>query len=309
MEILKIRMFPRTGNIVPSGLAKNMDIVILSDSCVIYNKDLSLAKTIFISTRGYSKYIIYFIDNILPQLKSPVNVIIGGEDYTFPNNTDVRMSGKNPRLEEFKNLGKHKMINKLFVENLDEELVNTEPIPLGLVKSVNINYFLELQNINNNKPLKITNFNKTRNGEGQWKERGFVENLCLNHWKNFVEEIKLIGDYKLYLQTMSKFSFTICVHGGGLDVNPKLWESLLIGVIPIIKENKPYTDMYIKLDFPVVIVKKWDENTINEENLKFWHNKYYNYFTNESKRKKMLYALSLDYWVKHVSFLDTGIEI
>ena len=48
---------------------------------------------------------------------------------------------------------------------------------------------------------------------------------------------------------MGSYLFTICVHGGGLDVNPKLWEALLIGVISIIRENKPYTDIYVRLIF------------------------------------------------------------
>ena len=99
---------------------------------------------------------------------------------------------------------------------------------------------------------------------------------------------------------MGKYSFTICVHGGGLDVNPKLWEALLIGVIPIIKENKPYTDIYEGLDLPVVIIKDWDKQIINENNLIIWHNRYYNYFINEEKRKQMLYYLSLEYWINYV---------
>ena len=100
---------------------------------------------------------------------------------------------------------------------------------------------------------------------------------------------------------MGENLFTICVHGGGLDVNPKLWEALLIGVIPIIRENKPYTDIYTENDLPVVIVKEWSNNTITHDNLLKWKNKYYNYFTNKEKRDKMLEILSLDYWVKYVS--------
>ena len=63
-------------------------------------------------------------------------------------------------------------------------------------------------------------------------------------------------------------------------------EALLIGVIPIIRENKPYY-LFIYVDFPVVIVKKWDVDTINENNLIIWYNKYYNYFKNNIKRKNV----------------------
>lgn len=100
---------------------------------------------------------------------------------------------------------------------------------------------------------------------------------------------------------MGSYIFTICVKGGGLDVNPKLFEALLLGVIPIIKENKPYTNIYKRLDFPVVIVKSWEEDIINETNLKLWYKKYYHYFTDKIKREDMLKKMSLNYWIDYVN--------
>jgi hypothetical protein len=300
MELLNTRMFNwQKGQ--PSGLAKHMDVIILNNDCIIYNKSLELSKTIFINTRLNEKLIIYFIDNILPKLSTPINLIISGEDYTFPNNIDKRMNGITDN--RFKTLGQHKFINKMFVENLDENIENALPIPLGINPRecpITNDYFLKFENIDSNKPLKFTNFNRTRDGKGQWEERGYVNNLCENSWSNFfiTNEHK---NHDEYLKTMGKYLFTICVHGGGLDVNPKLWEALLIGVIPIIKENKPYSDIYERLDFPVVIVKEWNVNTINENDLTIWYNKYYNYFTNNKKRKEMLNYLSLDYWVNYVN--------
>lgn len=304
MELLNTRMFKWRSN-VPTGIAMHMDIILLNKNYIIYNKPLNIAETIFINTRDHNNLIINFIDNILPQLEKPVNIIIAGEDYTFPNNTDKRSGGGcNPshRLQDFKNLGKHEMINKLFVENLDEDIENALPLPLGINPKecpTNINYFLQFENIDENKPLKFTNFNRNYSGIGQWEERGDVNKLCETSWKNSFMKFDHLPHIE-YLKTMSSYLFTICVHGGGLDVNPKLWESLLVGVIPIIRENKPYTDIYERLDFPVVIVKKWDDDTINENNLISWYNKYYNYFLNNIKRKEMLNKLTLDYWVNNV---------
>jgi hypothetical protein len=237
----------------------------------------------------------------LPQLSQPVNLIISGED--FPNNIDKRMDGINHRLQEFKTLGKHAFINTIFVENLDENIENAIPIPLGVNPRegpVTTDYFLKYEFINSNKPLRVTNFNRTRDGKGQWEERGDVLNLCKNSWsKCFIQTEH--NNHDEYLKTMGKYLFTLCVHGGGLDVNPKLWEALLIGVIPIIKENKPYTDIYVRLDLPVVIVKDWNIDTINEDDLMLWRNKYYSYFTNDEVRKRMLYHLSLNYWITYVN--------
>ena len=305
MEILNTRMFKwKKKNPTATGIAKHMDIILLNINVIIYNKPLDLAKTIFINMRLESQLVIYFIDNILEILKQPVNIIIAGEDYTFPNNIDVRYkSPDDDRLQDFRTLGQHKMINKIFVENLDEDIENAIPIPLGLNPKecpTNFDYFLQFENIDRNKPLKFTNFNRTRGGGGQWAERGHVKNLCMNNWNDLYVHFGKT-DHKNYLESMGSYLFTICVHGGGLDVNPKLWEAILIGVIPIIRENKPYTDIYKKLDFPVVIVKNWDVDTINENNLTLWYNKYYTYFEDNVRRQQMLKALSLDYWINYVN--------
>ena len=75
----------------------------------------------------------------------------------------------------------------------------------------------------------------------------------------------------------------------------------MIGVIPIIKENKPYTDIYKNLDFPVVIIRVWGGKTINEDNLRLWYNKYYNYFTDKEKRDRILNCLTLDFWINYIN--------
>ena len=301
MELLNTRMLLWEKNI-PTGIGNKMDIIILNIDTIIYNKPLKTSKTIFITSKVKGEIILYFIDNILQKLTNPVNIIIGGSDYTFPNNTDIRDKHLLNNRDKFIILANHKMINKLFVENLDEDIVNAIPIPLGINPSecpTDISYFLKFENINDNKPFKITNFNRVRDGKGQWEERGNVKKLCNTVWKDFCVNCKNTN-HKEYLKQMSSYLFTICVHGGGLDVNPKLWEALLVGVIPIIRENKPYTDIYEKLDFPVVIVKQWDLDIINKDNLILWYNKYYNYFKNDIKRKDLLYKLSLDYWVNYV---------
>ena len=303
MELLNTRMFKWKKNIA-TGLGKYMDFILLNDKYFILQKPFNEIKTVFIHTRLRHRLIIYFIDKILPKLVNPVNVIIAGEDYTFPNNIDKRMRRVNYRIKNFKRLGLHKKVRKLFVENLDENIRNAFPIPLGINPKecpTDINYFLQFENIDSNKPLKFTNFNRTRNGKGQWRERGLVMNLChTENWKKYFVNTGNINNHKSYLKKLSNYSFTLCVHGGGLDVNPKLWEAILLGVIPIIKENKPYTNIYRELDFPVVIIQKWNKNTINQENLKKWHKKYYNYFLNNDKRKNMLDALKLDFWINYV---------
>jgi hypothetical protein len=251
----------------------------------------------------------YFIKKALPVLTQPINFIITGIDQTFPNNTDARKDiGEYP--ENLNILFQHPSINKIFVENLDYACPKTFPIPLGINANrcpTESEYFLKYENINPKKPLKFTNFNLVRYDSIQWSERHYVNKLCTDYWsEHYVEthtkdKLKPLT-HESYLKLLSEYMFTVCVHGGGLDPNPKLWEALLVGTIPIIRENKPHTDIYTDLDFPVVIVKDWHNKTITLQELKGWRNKYYHYFTDINKRKDMLYKLSADYWIDYVRY-------
>jgi hypothetical protein len=298
MELLNTRMGVRR----VSGLAKHMDVVVSAKNHVFYNKPLDKAKTIFLQTTVSFRSIRFFMNSILPQLTHPVNVIIAAGDITFPNNTDIKHE-KQGRDPAFKKLGLHPFINKLFVENLDEDMPNTLPIPLGLTRfegPVKMPFFAKYVNLDPSKPLVCTNFNRTRDGTGRWAERKQVFDLCETAWKPFIAFNGNTETHEEFLQEMGKSAFTICVHGGGLDVNPKLWEALLIGVIPIIRENKPYTDIYVRENMPVVIVKEWGEDTVTARRLEMWHRLYYSHFTVPKRRKQLLTKLSLDYWVKYV---------
>ena len=79
-------------------------------------------------------------------------------------------------------------------------------------------------------------FNRTRDGKGQWYERGIVDKLCKNDWKDFIIVNKNFT-HKKYLKELAKYSFTLCIHGGGVDVNPKLFDAILVGTIPIIRKK------------------------------------------------------------------------
>ena len=181
-----------------------------------------------------------------------------------------------------------------------------------------MSHFNKYRNINRNKPLKCTNFNRIRGGgNGQWDERQLVLDLSKNSWKKYCIQIdsqehditkRDIKNLKTdnishneYMINLSKYLFTICVHGGGIDVNPKLFEALLVGVIPIIRKNPPYTNIYKDLNLPVVMIDEWNENTITYDNLIKWKNKYYKYFENKDSYKDILNKLSLDYYVTYVS--------
>jgi len=301
-------MFPITNPEI-SGLAKHADIIILRPNHhrIIYNKPLDKAFTYFISAK-IPENIAFFVSSILPRLTHPVNIIIAGTDATFPVNLDARGPGyKLIKGSDCEIICDNANINCMYVENLAHDIPKAKPLPLGIVSQNHsyrfMDHFIKHQHINAEKPLKFTNFNRLRTDSTQWAERWYVKALCDHEpWSNHqATHPSTTKSHAQYLSCMSKYMFTICVHGGGIDVNPKLWESLLVGTIPIIKENKPYTDLYRDLELPVVIVKDWKKTTINESNLTRWRDKYYPHFTDPEKRQDMLHKLTLDYWIKTIS--------
>lgn len=297
-QIMNTRLF----NNKITGLASKCDIVILKENSIIKNN--YNYNTIFINTRDKNGDAIkFFYDYILKQINNrKVNLIIAGEDWTFPRSIDKRMSRTTPfKMKIFKEIVSHPNINKIFVENLDMNLNPSKivPIPLGINPAegpINFNYFNK--HFSKNKILKVTNLNRDRNGKGQWAERGIVRKLCNTSWSHVFVKVNENFNQKRYLEILTKYTFTLCIHGGGLDPCPKLFEAIICGVIPIIKECKPLTDVF--LDLPVVIVRKWTPGLINYRNLKKWHDKYKKFHLNDKLRFETLNKLSLDYWVEKI---------
>jgi hypothetical protein len=106
---------------------------------------------------------------------------------------------------------------------------------------------------------------------------------CLDYFKQqswSTIENSLIPQNDFYLK-LKNFKYCICPRGTGIDTH-RIYESLLFGVIPIVKKNE-LVDLYEK--FPVVLVNDWSEVTKEflednyQENLK-------SYFSWQEKNKK-----------------------
>ena len=78
---------------------------------------------------------------------------------------------------------------------------------------------------------------------------------------------------------------------------------VVIGTIPIIRRNRPYTDIYtdaVGVDLPIVMVDEWTGSAITEALLRQWHQELYPFFLDSENRQKMLHWLSMDYWVDYI---------
>lgn len=97
---------------------------------------------------------------------------------------------------------------------------------------------------------------------------------------------------KEFLEEIMRSKFVLCPRGNGLDTH-RVWESLMLGSIPILKSNA-LDPLYE--DLPVLIVKDWDEVTeefLEKKYKEIW-SKNYNY--------DKLYA---DYWLNLIDSYST----
>jgi hypothetical protein len=64
-------------------------------------------------------------------------------------------------------------------------------------------------------------------------------------------------DFSFYADNLIKYEFCLCPRGNGIDTH-RLWESILLGCIPIIKRHKTHE---FDLQLPIVFIENWREVT------------------------------------------------
>lgn len=92
-------------------------------------------------------------------------------------------------------------------------------------------------------------------------------------------------------QLHGAFAFQVSPAGNGLDCF-RTWESLALGVIPIVRTS-PLDALYQAEGLPVVSVEAWE--AITRANLERWHRRWRDAFDTDLHRK-----LSLDYWAERL---------
>jgi hypothetical protein len=93
--------------------------------------------------------------------------------------------------------------------------------------------------------------------------------------------------FQKYLRTLSRAKFEIAPRGHALDTH-RIWESLYVGTIPIVKSSS-LDPLYENL--PILIVEDWEE--VGEE---FLNQKYVEFQMGTFHREKMY----MDYWVEQI---------
>ena len=93
---------------------------------------------------------------------------------------------------------------------------------------------------------------------------------------------------KHYLQSVRNHTFVACPRGNGIDTH-RLWETLYMGSIPIVKKDLAHSDW---LDLPVLWIDDW--NQLNEQYLREQE-------IVIRSREWNMEKLKVGYWIKKIS--------
>lgn len=203
----------------------------------------------------YTHILDSFIKYILPNLNKSIKYIlyIHNSDHSFNDSHDQ--------------LVKSEIITKIYSQNIDYSEFNTKLnlLPIGIANSMWVHgNLLELYDV-----IKKTYKNKKTN------------NIYVNinpstypYRKVLLDKIKELNSFKLnsgkpykeYLMELSSHKFCLCIRGNGIDTH-RFWESLYLGVIPVIINNKTTSCQnwinYLKvLEVPFYEIKQDDINKI-----------------------------------------------
>ena len=195
----------------------------------------------------------------------------------------------------YKKIIESKFLCHIFVENLDIINVKMTPIPLGLLYP-KIKLDIESPEYCNIDLKKRNIFclsrHRSRNGGGQWKDRGIVNNLCKTKWSSFVKIIDKEIPKDSFINEIRNSKFCLCIHGGGYDPCPRFFESILYGAIPIIQHSP--LDPFLK-KYPVVFIKNLKPESLSKKILLKKLQELREFYEGP-KRKEVLYLLTMDYW-------------
>lgn len=206
---------------------------------------------------------------------------------------------------------------KIITHNSDTTIEDTQ-----LTSEINNNYVWFAQNLSLNKsklvniypiPIGFENRNWLKNGKksvlknSQSNENKLNKVFCAFNTNTNEVRIQILNNikdnsnfifsrrtnHKDYMENLSKYKFSLCPPGNGLDTH-RIWESLLVNTIPIVKSSEFIQNLINNIDIPILALENWkDLNTIDQEIL----NNKYEEMQNLFKDKSYLYV---NYWMTKI---------
>ena len=259
------------------------------------SKDFNLKKDIIWIRMGSNgkKTDINQFSKMLDKIKTPKILVTSDGDMSMPSDL---------KRDIFNRIISHPNIKVWYTQNYDGtcDHAKLKPYPIGLdlhtpkygVNSpVNrINTLLDIRNKRKNPINKIfcdlhLSQNRKFNNERKRCHDILQDKKHVDFLNNRVSQTEIWENY-------SKYEYTISTHGNGLDCH-RTWEIILLGGTVVTKTSS--LDRLFK-DLPVIIVKDWNECTM--ENLALKKDKFRNKMTDEHILKFFTY----DYWINYKVF-------
>jgi len=184
---------------------------------------------------------------------------------------------------------------KVFCINRYTDNINTFGIPLGITNDCddsdihpiygNKQVMIDVSNEDiDKKYLAYINFNISNYPI----ERGLVFNKFSNqHWVKMGNIENSIDGRRQFLRDIRSSKFVFCPRGNGIDTH-RIWETLYMGSIPIVKYEKTH---HLFTDLPILFIDDW--NTISED---FLNQKYLEITSKDWNMDK----LTMSYWEEFI---------
>ena len=166
-------------------------------------------------------------------------------------------------------------IIKWFAQNLTIKNEKFSLIPIGLENLRRLKHGRKIWFKQKHK-IKTNNILCSFNTYTNYSEREKIKNSLENKYVEFYNS----KNVKNYFEKLSVSKYTICPPGNGPDTH-RIWESLLLNVVPIMKIDE-FTSLLQEIGVPGLYVNSWEEiNLLNKQQL----DEYYENFKFEDFRK------------------------
>lgn len=181
--------------------------------------NIAMPRTIFVKTESLR----VFTTKILPHIIHPFVLYTGSNDFTIPNNVDLRFDSTEKQsiyLPIWKEITSHKHLLHWYVENHDELHPKVSTMPIGLNPKEfhpdDRSEFIPEANLTQlwQRPLKILSIDRVRSGP-QWASRADAHHQCARI-PDICRPIFSELTHQKFIAAVSSFPFLLCVHGGGL---------------------------------------------------------------------------------------------
>jgi hypothetical protein len=219
----------------------------------------------------------YFISTVLGDIKSNFILVTSSHDTPMPIGFQENF---NLNWEVIVN---NKYLKVWFTENRDLIHEKIKPIPLG-IPHPDLPSWVEKENDSSlvvwsddfiEKAQSLRNPDRLFKIFGCWYPRvNHPSGTCPQNnnerqmaYESLISKKEIFDWYQPgmsrmeFIRQLGSYQFVLCPHGGGLDPNPKCWEALIMGAIPIVKRNSMSESLQ---HLPIAFVDEWSEITLKK---------------------------------------------